>query len=92
MTCCTAHTSGRRESDSPQGWRIEADGHALVEGSYRGPYSLSGAPLFLVAALLLKRGRPALACRSPVGLWRGYGMNAAYAYEQALPGTTEAAI
>ena len=66
----------------------EAAAHALVEGSYRGPYSLSGAPALSIPCGFTSEGEGALPLALQIA-GRPYGeatvLNAAFAYEQATP-------
>ena len=66
----------------------EAALQALVEGSYRGPYSLSGAPALSIPCGFTTEGEGALPLALQIA-GRPYGeatvLNVAYAYEQATP-------
>ncbi|MDE2939245.1 MAG: amidase [Chloroflexota bacterium] len=61
---------------------------ALVEGSYRGPYSLSGAPALSIPCGYTAEGEGALPLALQIA-GRPFGeatvLNVAYAYEQATP-------
>ena len=66
----------------------ESAAHALVEGSYRGPYSLSGAPALSIPCGFTSEGEGALPLALQIA-GRPYAeatvLNVAYAYEQATP-------
>ena len=66
----------------------EAAAHALVEGSYRGPYSLSGAPALSIPCGFTSDGEGGLPLALQIA-GRPYAeatvLNVAYAYEQATP-------
>ena len=66
----------------------ESAAQALVEGSYRGPYSLSGAPALSIPCGYTEEGEGALPLALQIA-GRPYAeatvLNVAYAYEQATP-------
>ncbi|MDE2781231.1 MAG: amidase [Chloroflexota bacterium] len=66
----------------------ESAAQALVEGSYRGPYSLSGAPALSVPCGYTQEGEGALPLALQIAghpFAEGTVFNVAYAYEQATP-------
>ena len=66
----------------------EAAAQALVEGSYRGPYSLSGAPALSIPCGFTSPGDGALPLALQIAgrpFAEATVLNVAYAYEQATP-------
>jgi len=66
----------------------ESAAQALVEGSYRGPYSLSGAPALSVPCGYTEEGEGGLPLALQIAgrpYAEGTVLNVAYAYEQATP-------
>ncbi|MDE2844906.1 MAG: amidase [Chloroflexota bacterium] len=66
----------------------ESAAQALVEGSYRGPYSLSGAPALSVPCGYTEEGEGGLPLALQIAgrpFAEGTVFNVAYAYEQATP-------
>ena len=66
----------------------EEAARALVEGSYRGPYSLSGAPALSIPCGFTDPGEGGLPLALQIAgrpFDEGRVLNVAYAYEQATP-------
>ena len=66
----------------------ESAAQALVEGSYRGPYSLSGAPALSIPCGYTEEGEGGLPLALQIAgrpYAEGTVLNVAYAYEQATP-------